>query len=244
MMFNHVKEFCNSQGLYISQKQLEQMDCFCSFLNKKNKVMNLTAINDPEEMEIKHLVDSLEGVPVIKKIAEELETSVDDLSLIDVGCGAGFPGIPLKILLPETYFVLLDSLHKRIEFVKDAVKLIGLDKIQCFAARAEEFADEEHRESFDICVSRAVAEMNVLLEYCLPFVKVGGYCILYKSDNCAEEIEKATNALNLLGGSLSDIYTLELPKGYGSRTLLVIKKTSETPLKYPRRPGKPSKKPL
>ena len=242
-MMDLVRRFCSENNIDISEAQISHMEDFCSFLVEKNKVMNLTAITEQGEMEIKHLVDSLEGLPVIRELADEMGKAVDELKLIDIGCGAGFPGIPLKIMLPEAEFVLLDSLHKRISFVNEAAGKLGLENIEAVAARAEEYADELHRESFDICVSRAVAESNVLLEYCLPFVKVGGFCILYKSDNCQEELLKAQNAIDILGGSVCKNLRLELPDGSG-RNLVIIKKVSPTPAKYPRRPGKPSKKPL
>ena len=243
-MLERVKSYCEHNNIPVSEKQLSQMDQYCSFLAEKNQMMNLTAITDPDEMEVKHLIDSLSGLPVITGLWEKEAHEGHSFSLIDIGCGAGLPGIPLKIMLPEAEFVLLDSLHKRIGFVKETADRIGLSNIECVAARAEEFADNDHRESFDFCISRAVAETNVLLEYCLPFVKVGGYCVLYKSDNCDEEIQKAENAMNILGGRLTEIRTFSLPENAGGRSLVVIKKVSETPLKYPRRPGKPSKSPL
>jgi len=243
-MLERVRNYCEQNNISISEKQLSQMNQYCSFLAEKNQVMNLTAIIEPDEMEVKHLIDSLSGLPVITELWDKEDHVNGSLSLIDIGCGAGLPGIPLKIMFPDADFVLLDSLHKRISFVKEAAERIGLDRIECIAERAEEFADNSRRETFDFCISRAVAEANVLLEYCLPFVKIGGYCVLYKADSCDEEMQKAENAMKVLGGQLKEIRRFSLPENAGGRSLVIIQKIAETPSKYPRRPGKPSKNPL
>ncbi len=255
IMFTILKQFAQDNGIEITELQLKQLEDFCAALTEKNKVMNLTAIESAEEIEIKHLLDSVTGAVVINEIVSRetisgqtgcgRETSRRQrFSLIDVGCGAGFPGIPLKVLYPDAEFILLDSLNKRINFVNETTRQINLQNITGIAGRAEDLARTEYREYFDFCVSRAVANMNVLLEYCLPFVKPGGYAIMYKSGVCNDEVENAEPVIKLLGGELSEIRKFELPAGYGSRALVVIKKTGLTPEKYPRRAGKPAKQPL
>lgn len=238
-MLNILTEFAKTINLDISKKQLGQLETFGTFLAEKNKSLNLTAIDDLHEIEIKHFVDSLEAVPLIEELKPD-----DRFSLADVGTGAGFPGLPLKIIYPAAEFMLLDSLRKRVHFLSEATELLELENISCMAARAEELGRTDAREHFDFCTSRAVAQMNVLLEYCLPLVKRGGYCLLYKSGEYRKELEAAENALGILGGSLEQVYTFELPENSGSRSIIVIKKTGETPDKYPRRPGKPRKSPL
>ena len=235
MEFRSLRQFAADNSITLSEEQISQIERFADILVEKNKVMNLTAITEPEQIEIKHMIDSLEAVPVIKELAPS------DFSLLDIGCGAGFPGIPLKIAYPDNRFVLLDSLKKRINFVNDTSAELGLSNIRGIAIRAEDFKE---RDSFDICTSRAVAGMNVLLEYSMPFVKVGGYCLLYKSGDYVEELKDAENAIGVLGGEFHKAYSFELPGDGGSRSLVVINKITETPQKYPRRAGKPSKSPL
>ena len=235
---NLLKKFAEENEIYLSEKKLEQFEKYRSFLIEKNKVINLTAIDDPEGIEIKHFIDSLAAADVIEALAGE------DFSLVDIGCGAGFPGIPLKIVFPQAKVTLVDSVNKKINCVNEAIKLLGLKKAETAAARAEDLGRGKRRESFDICVSRAVADTGILIEYCLPLVEVGGYCILYKSGDCAEEIQKAEPAVRLLGGEIEDIKKVFLPKNSGERSLVIISKEKATPAKYPRRPGKPSKSPI
>ena len=235
MKFELLRQFAKDNKIELDDHQIEQIERFADILIEKNKVMNLTAITDPDQIEIKHMIDSLEGVPIIKELTGK------DFSLLDIGCGAGFPGIPLKIAFPENRFVLLDSLNKRINFVNDAAREIGLNNITGIAIRAEDFKE---RGKFDICTSRAVAGINVLLEYSMPFLKEGGYCLLYKSGEYAEELKSAANAIKILGGEFQCSYDIELPVNEGRRSLIVIKKIAETSDKYPRRAGKPSKSPL
>ena len=235
MAFELLRTFASDNGITLSDGQIRQFESFSDMLISRNKVMNLTAITDPAEIEIKHMIDSVYGAKVISELYDE------PFSLLDIGCGAGFPGIPLKIVFPQSRFVLMDSLNKRISFVNDVIASLKLGNSEGICLRAEDFSEKE---SFDICTSRAVAKANVLLEYSLPFVKCGGYCLLYKSGNIEDEIKEADNALGILGGELKDIITFELPDNSGSRSIVVIKKIKATPEKYPRRAGKPSKSPI
>ncbi len=205
-----------------------------------NKSLNLTAITEPEDFIIKHFADSL----AICKSAEFKKAQ----NIIDVGTGAGFPGMPLAILYPEKNFVLMDSLNKRIAFLENCGSILKLDNIECIHARAEELGHSRpHREKYDICVSRAVARLSVLSEYCLPLVKKGGCFIPYKTGN--ENISDAENALNILGGNINRIEAFpEINIGNdcisNDHILIYINKTRNTPAKYPRKPGTPGKEPL
>ena len=237
-MLEILKTFAGENEIYLSEKQLEQFELFRNFIIKKNKVVNLTSIDDPKEIEIKHFIDSLTGADII----EALEG--DDFSLVDIGCGGGFPGIPLKIVFPAAEFELIDSSNKKINCVNEAISLLKLKGAEAAAKRAEDMGQSEKRESFDICVSRAVADMSVLLEYCLPLTAVGGYCILYKSGNCEEEVERSEKIMRILGGEIEDIKKVSLPENSGERSLIIISKEKAAPKKYPRRPGKPSKSPI
>ena len=235
---NLLKKFAEENNIDLSEKQLSQFDAFRTCLMEKNKVMNLTAIREPEDIEIKHFIDSLTSVNLIKELKGE------KFSLVDLGTGGGFPGIPLKIVFPEADFTLVDSVGKKINFVNEAIETLGLKKIKGVASRAEDLGRGKKRESFDLCTSRAVAKMEVLLEYCLPLVKVGGYCILYKNADFEEELKDGKRALKILGGRVAKTEKFELPKGAGSRGLIVIRKEKAAPVQYPRRPGKPSKSPI
>lgn len=197
----------------------------------KNEVMNLTAIVEEEQVYIKHFLDSVLPLKNIK----------DNSRVLDVGTGAGFPGIPLKIMNNTLNMVLLDSLNKRVEFLKEEIKNLKLTNISAIHSRAEDYANVS-RETFDIVVSRAVARLNTLLEYCLPFVKVGGKFIVYKSVEVLEEIKESKNALKILGGEIEKVEQVDL---FGNnRSLIYIKKVKETPKKYPRGQNKPKLKPL
>ncbi len=221
----------------ITKEQIEAFEIYYKMLVEKNKVMNLTAITEWEDVVVKHFLDSLALVSI---------TSLnEDLSLLDLGTGAGFPGIPLKITFPNLKIVLLDSLNKRILFLQEVIETLGMTGIAAIHGRAEEFAKKsEFRGSFDLCVSRAVANLSTLSEYCIPFVRKGGYFIPYKSNNVIEEVEGATKAIQLLGGKLEEVYSFILPGTDMARSFVKIKKTMETPNKYPRSAGKPSKEPL
>ena len=237
-MLDLLENYAEENGIYLSEKMLERFDVFRNFLIEKNKQINLTSIDDPRDIEIKHFIDSLAGADII----EALEG--DDFDLVDIGCGGGFPGIPLKIVFPAAEFTLIDSQKKKIDFVNEAIKMLGLKKVTALAIRAEDLGQGKKRESFDICTSRAVADTAVLCEYCLPLVKTGGHCILYKSGDCEEEVEKAQKAIHTMGGELEDIKKVSLPEHKGERSLVIINKEKAAPIKYPRRSGKPSKSPI
>ncbi len=219
--------------------KLEKFKKLCSLLTEQNRKKNLTAITEPEEIEVKHFIDSLEAIDLIKKY-----TDGRTFSLIDIGCGAGFPGLPLKIYFEDAEFVLVDSVAKKIEFVNEAIEELGLKNIATETERAEYLGHTQYREHFDICTSRAVAQMPVLLEYCLPFLTTGGHCLFYKSGTYENELDSARKALEVLGGEVKEVLEFNLPLDNAARSLIVIEKTKATPEKYPRRPGKASKSPI
>ena len=225
-----------SLGIQLSDKQMEQFLLYYEMLVEQNKVMNLTAITDYEEVLKKHFIDSLSLVK-----AYDLSKNI---FLIDVGTGAGFPGVPLKIAFPNLRVTLLDSLNKRIYFLNTVIEKLGLSGIEGIHGRAEDFAKHTMREKYDLCVSRAVANLSTLSEYCLPFVKVGGQFISYKSEKITEEKAAAENAVRLLGGKVVNQVAFTLPDSDIYRNLFVIEKIKETPKKYPRKAGLHGKEPL
>lgn len=220
-------------NIVLEEKQIENFYKYMNLLLEWNEKMNLTAITEPNEVILKHFIDSLTIANLIEK----------DQKVIDVGTGAGFPGIPLSIVKEEN-ITLLDSLNKRIIFLEEVINKLELKNIKAVHARVEEFAkNKKERESYDIATSRAVASLNVLLEYLLPLVKVGGICICMKGSN-TEEIEEAKNALKILGGEIEKIEKITLPETDITRNIIIVKKVKQTPLKYPRKPGIPSKEPI
>ena len=224
-------------GVPYTPEAVERLGLYCRRLLEKNQVMNLTAITDPEGILRKHFVDSC---ALGKAVSMEGEKR-----LLDVGTGAGFPGIPLKIVYPELEVVLLDSLNKRVKFLNAVIENLGLTGITAIHGRAEDIAKQkEYREGFDLVVSRAVANLSSLSEYCLPFVKTGGMFVPYKSGSVDTELSEASRAIKVLGGEYRDTVRFELPGTDIDRTLVVIEKVKETPKKYPRKAGTPSKEPI
>ena len=224
-------------GITLTEKQKEQFYKYFELLVEWNKVMNLTGITEYEEVNEKHFVDS---VSIVKAIDINKVESV-----IDIGTGAGFPGIPLKIAFPHLKVVLLDSLNKRINFLNTVIEELQLENIETIHGRAEDFAKNiAYREQFDLCVSRAVANLSTLSEYCLPYVKVDGMFVSYKSGEIDEEIKNAKNAVFILGGKIEKIIKFELPGTEIGRSFVKIQKKQNTAKKYPRKAGLPSKEPL
>ncbi len=230
-----IKDAFNKIDLILNDKQAEQFLRYYELLIQKNKVMNLTSITEFDDVVLKHFLDSL----MICKI-QKLEGS-----LIDVGTGAGFPGIPLKIMYPDLKVVLLDSLNKRVQFLNEVIRELGLENIKAIHGRAEDLAKQKiYREQFDYCVSRAVANLSSLAEYCIPFVKIGGYFIPYKSGKIQEELDSGKKAINILGGTVEIVKEFELPQTDIFRCLLYIRKIENSPQKYPRKAGMPTKEPI
>lgn len=234
-----MNNFSNVFGLDLSDKQLEQFERYYEILVEWNEFMNLTAITQREDVYTKHFMDSLSLIKLYPSLGS------GDLRLIDVGTGAGFPGIPLKIAFPNLRITLLDSLGKRVKFLNHVIEELGLTDVDAIHGRAEDFArDGSHREAYDLCVSRAVANLSTLSEYCIPFVKIGGSFVSYKSEKISEEMKEASKAIDILGGKYSNQVDFTLPDTDIYRNLFEIKKIKSTSKKYPRKAGLPSKEPL
>ena len=232
-----LKEAIMEMGLECSDRQAGQFEGYMRGVLEWNEKVNLTRITEPEEFVVKHFLDSL--VCCNRREFRQAE------SIIDVGTGAGFPGVPLAILAPEKKFVLMDSLAKRLKIIDELCDKAGISNVETVHARAEEFArNKKHREKYDLCVSRAVANMAVLSEYCLPFIKVGGGFMAYKGPEAAAEAAEAEKAIKLLGGSLQEIFDASLEKYSISHKIVLIKKVKNTVSKYPRKAGTPTKEPL
>ena len=232
-----LEQGCEQIGISLNEEQKQQFIAFYEYLVEKNKVMNLTGITEFQEVLVKHFLDSLACVKAvdIKKVT----------TVMDIGTGAGFPGVPLKIAFPHLEACLLDSLKKRVNFLEETFALLKLQNITAIHGRAEEFAkNKSYRENYDLCVSRAVANLATLSEYCLPYVKVGGKFISYKSGTVQEEAEQAEKAVRILGGKIQDVVYFNLPDSEIQRSLVVIEKIKPTPGKYPRKAGTPLKEPL
>ena len=233
-----LKELFSNYNIEISNEQIDKFNVYYNLLIKWNEKMNLTTITVYEDVIKKHFLDS---VLLLKAFSKD---SFVAKNIIDVGTGAGFPGIPLAIMLPDSRFTLIDSLNKRIEFLKEVVEILKIENVTLIHGRAEELGiDPEYRDRYDICVSRAVAALPLLLEYCSPFIRKGGVLYMYKSMKVEEEIDCAENALSILNCSISNNILLADDNDY-MRYILEIEKNDSTPDKYPRKPGKAKKKPL
>lgn len=221
----------------VDRKMIDQFNQFYDLIVEWNKVMNLTAITDYKDVVEKHFLDSLSIERILK---------LDDIkAVMDVGTGAGFPGMPLKIIYPELKITLLDSLNKRVKFLNEVIRQLELKNIDAIHGRAEDIGkNENYREKYDLCVSRAVANLATLSEYCMPFVKVGGVFVSYKSGDIDEEVLKSKKAISLFGGKIDEVVKFQLPGTDINRAFVKIKKIKGTPKKYPRKSGIPSKEPL
>ncbi len=234
---SEIKEVFDKMHIELPDGALELLNRYYEMLIDTNKIMNLTTITEYSEVGIKHFADSA-AIGCIT----DMNGNID---VIDVGTGAGFPGIVLKIVYPQLSVVLLDSLNKRVNFLKNVITELGLTDISAIHGRAEDIArNKDYREKFDLCVSRAVANMSSLSEYCLPFVKVGGRFIPYKADGCDEEVKTASKAVNILGGKIRKIESYVIPDTDICRKFVVIDKLRNTSAKYPRKAGLPTKEPL
>lgn len=233
-MQEKLKTIFNSAGIALTDLQVNQFMEYYNLLIDYNKMFNLTAITEPVDVFVKHFVDS--ALP-FKEIGE-------GANVIDVGTGAGFPLIPLKIMRPDLKITLVDAINKRVEFLNAVVTRLKFDDVKCIHSRAEDLAKNgDYREMYDVCVARAVAKLNTLAEITLPFVKLKGKLMAYKSD-VESELLGAKRALAILGGKLDKILSFELPLGLGSRTVVVINKVAHSPIKYPRGQNKPKSNPL
>lgn len=222
-------------GLRFSELQLKQFNRYYEMLIETNKVMNLTAITEPEDVAVKHMIDSL--LAYDKDMAGK--------TLADIGTGAGFPGVPLKIYCPELKVVLIDSLGKRLNFLQQVIDALELKEIRCEHSRAEDAGrNKQHREKYDFVTARAVARLSVLSEYCLPLVKKGGQFIALKGSKYAEEITEGTEAVKILGGKIVSAEPVKLPGLDDGRAIIKINKIKTTPAQYPRKAGTPEKQPL
>lgn len=232
-----LRQGCKSLGIELDEAKERQFTDFYEYLVEKNKVMNLTGITDFQEVLIKHFLDSLACVKAVQM--KEIKT------VMDIGTGAGFPGVPLKIAFPHLEACLLDSLKKRVGFLEETFRLLKLEDIKAIHGRAEEFArNKDYRETYDLCVSRAVSNLATLSEYCLPYVKKGGLFVSYKSGKVQEEVQQAEKAVHILGGKIKDVLYFQLPDSEIDRSLIVIEKIKPTPVRYPRKAGTPLKEPL
>lgn len=247
-----LKEKAKEINLELNEEKIKQFNIYYECLIEKNKVMNLTAITEKNEVIDKHFVDSIAIKKVLEKengirqsiVGEAIEHN-KKIKVLDIGTGAGFPGIPLKIVYSNWDMTLLDSLNKRIKFLQEVVEELELPFVELLHGRAEDYAKQkEYRGQYDLCVSRAVAHLATLSEYCLPYVKIGGYFISYKSGTVTEELEEAKQAIGQLGGKVIDVVPFSLPDTDIERTFVIIKKVKETPNKFPRKAGLPAKEPI
>lgn len=233
--FQKISELSSKLEIDLHEIQKEQFYEYMNLLIEWNEKINLTAIIEPNEIILKHFIDSI----TISKYIEE------NSYVLDMGTGAGFPGIPLKIVRPDIKIVLADSLNKRINFLNEVIGKLELNNVETIHSRAEELGkDKKYRERFDVVTSRAVANLSTLSEYLLPFVKISGKCLSMKGPKPEEEIKESKNAIKILGGTIEKIDEFKLPNSDIDRTIIEIKKIKETPAKYPRKAGLPSKEPI
>ena len=244
IMNQYLKEY----NLELSLKQLEQFQTYYSMLIEWNSFMNLTAITEFHDVMIKHFIDSISLI--MGKENDLIQKACLDncqVSLLDIGTGAGFPAIPLKIVFPNIKITMIDSLNKRVKFLNEVITKLQLSDIKALHGRAEDYAkSNQYREQFDIVVSRAVANLATLSEYCIPYVKVNGIFVAYKSEEFSQSDEKSKSekAISILGGKLEQFFEYHLPNTDYYRCLCIIKKLKATPNKYPRKAGLPSKEPI
>ncbi|AIE61695.1 16S rRNA (guanine(527)-N(7))-methyltransferase RsmG [Bacillus methanolicus] len=237
MNIEQFQTMLSGKGISLSQQQLDQYETYYQTLVEWNEKMNLTAITEKNEVYLKHFYDSI--------TAAFYFDFQQPLRVCDVGAGAGFPSIPLKIAFPDLHITIVDSLNKRITFLEHLGKVLQLKNVQFIHDRAETFGQKkEHRESYDVVTARAVAKMSVLSELCLPLVKLSGTFIAMKAASANEELEAAKKAISVLGGSLQSVHSFRLPLEESERNILIIKKEKKTPKKYPRKPGTPNKTPI
>lgn len=230
-------EGCKDFNHILSDEQIKQFKQYYELLVTYNEKMNLTRIIEAGDVYIKHFLDSISVCT-----GYDFDTKK---TVVDVGTGAGFPGFPLKIAFPNIELTAIDALNKRVKFLEEVSDTLGLEDVTCIHSRAEDGAmDTSLREQFDVCVSRAVAELSVLAEYCLPFVKVGGQFVSLKGPAAVEELENAQNAIATLGGEVVNVQDVNIPFSDLKHKLVIINKVKETPLKYPRKPSKIKKRPL
>jgi len=236
-MSNLLKNNLDRMNIKVTENQIKQFDQYYEMLVEWNKVMNLTAITEYDEVIVKHFSDSLSIV--------KMQDMQQDMKIIDIGTGAGFPGIPLKIVFPDLQMTLLDSLNKRVKFLNAVIENLGLNNIETLHGRAEDFARrKEYRETYDMCVSRAVANLSTLSEYCIPYIRVGGIFISYKSGEIEQEADKSKKSVKILGGDIIKVEKFNLTDTEIGRSFVKIEKNKETPKEYPRKAGIPAKDPL
>ena len=235
LLVNGAKEL----GIDLNPDEVEKLFSYMDLIKIWNNKFNLTSIDDDHDFIVKHFLDSLSILPFIKKFE-----NIDNINIIDIGTGAGFPAIPLKIILKDINITMLDAVEKKVKFLDVCISTLKLKNTKAFHGRAEDYGhNKEHREKYDIAVARAVASLPVLLEYCLPFVKKDGIFIAMKGKNM-EEVSASQRALNELGGKIEEIEEITLPSSDNVRNIIIVKKFRQTPPNYPRKAGKPSKMPL